>query len=112
MASLATELTNSFSNVLLEIETRPYAEQEQIYKGLLKLMNHQRKLVKARQDLATKLKGSDESRKAAEEHSSVGSNEEDQKQKQLPKEPVLPMPQLPEINIANTIDFNNNNNNS
>lgn len=58
MGNLATELTNSFNNVLLEIETRPYAEQEQIYKGLLKLMNQQRKLVKARQDMTTKLKGS------------------------------------------------------
>jgi hypothetical protein len=118
MGSLATELTNSFNNVLLEIETRPYAEQVQIYKGLLKLMNQQRKLVKAREDLATKLKGSvlrpihNKSRKAAED-SSLGRNEEDQKQKQLPKEPVLPMPepQLPELNIANTTDLNNNNNN-
>jgi hypothetical protein len=117
MGSLATELTNSFNNVLLEIETRPYAEQVQIYKGLLKLMNQQRKLVKAREDLATKLKGSvlrpihNKSRNAAED-SSLGRNEEDQKQKQLPKEPVLsmPEPQLPELNIANTTDLNNNNN--
>jgi hypothetical protein len=110
MGGLATQLTNSFDNILFEIETRSYAEQEQIYKGLLKLMNQQRKLVKARRDLATKLKGSvdkpvvNETRKDAEEHSIVARNEEDQKQKQLPKEPELPMPepQLPEINIENT----------
>ena len=116
MGGLATQLTNSFDNILFEIETRSYAEQEQIYKGLLKLMNQQLKLVKARRDLATKLKGSDkpvvnETRKEAEEHSIVARNkEEDQKQKQLPKEPELPMPepQLPEINIENTTNVNNN----
>lgn len=117
MGGLAAQLTNSFDNILFEIKTRPYAEQEQIYKGLLKLMNQQRKLVKARRDLATKLKGSvdkpvvNESRKAAEEHSIVrGNEEEDQKQKQLPKESELPIPepQLPEINIANT-NVNNDN---
>jgi hypothetical protein len=119
MGGLATQLANSFDNILFEIETRSYAEQEQIYKGLLKLMNQQRKLVKARRDLATKLKGSvdkpvvNETRKDAEEHSIVARNEEDQKQKQLPKEPELPMPepQLPEINIENTSNDNNNNNN-
>ena len=118
MGGLATQLTNSFDNILFEIETRSYAEQEQIYKGLLKLMNQQRKLVKARRDLATKLKGSvdkpvvNETRKEAEEHSILARNEEDQnKQKQLPKEPELPMPepQLPEINIENTANVNNNN---
>lgn len=113
---LATQLTNSYSNILFEIETKSYAEQEQIYKGLLKLMNQQHKLIKARRDLATKLKGSDkpdvnENRKEAKEHSIVGRNEEDQKQKQLPKEPELPMPepQLPEINTENTTNVNNNN---
>jgi hypothetical protein len=112
MGGLATQLTNSFDNILFEIETRSYAEQEQIYKGLLKLMNQQQKLIKARRDLATKLKGSDkpdvnENRKEAKEHSIVGRNEE----KQLPKEPELPMPepQLPEINIENTTTNLNNN---
>jgi hypothetical protein len=116
MGGLATQLTNSFDNILFEIETKSYAEQEQIYKGLLKLMNQQHKLIKARRDLATKLKGSDkpdinENTKEAKEHSIVGRNEEeDQKQKQLPKEPELPMPepQLPEINIENTTNVNNN----
>jgi hypothetical protein len=116
MGGLATQLTNSFDNILFEIETRSYAEQEQIYKGLLKLMNQQRKLVKARRDLATELKGSvdkpvvNETRKEAEEHSIGARNEEDQKQKQLPKEPELPMPepQLPEINIEKTTNVNNN----
>ena len=111
MGGLATQLTNSFDNILFEIETRSYAEQEQIYKGLLKLMNQQQKLIKARRDLATKLKGSDkpdvnENRKEAKEHSILGRNEE----KQLPKEPELPMPepQLPEISIENTTNVNNN----
>jgi hypothetical protein len=80
-------------------------------------MNQQRKLVKARRDLATELKGSvdkpvvNETRKEAEEHSIAARNEEeDQKQKQLPKEPELPMPepQLPEINIEKTTNVNNN----
>lgn len=113
MGGLARQLTNSFDNILFEIETKSYAEQEQIYKGLLKLMNQQHKLIKARRDLATKLKGSDkpdvnENRKEAKEHSIVGRNGEDQKQ--LPKEPELPMPepQLPEINIENTTNVNNN----
>ena len=73
-------------------------------------MNQQHKLIKARRDLATKLKGSDkpdanENRKEAKKHSIVGRNEE----KQLPKEPELPMPepQLPEINIENTTNVNN-----
>jgi hypothetical protein len=116
MGGLATQLTNSFDNILFEIETRSYAEQEQIYKGLLKLMNQQRKLVKARRDLATELKGSvdkpvvNETRKEGEEHSIAARNEEDQRQKQLPKEPELPMPepQLPEINIENSTNVNNN----
>ena len=117
MGGLARQLTDSFDNILYEIETKSYGEQEQIYKGLSKLMNQQHKLIKARRDLATKLKGSDkpdanENRKEAKKHSIVGRNEEeDQKQKRLPKEPELPMPepQLPEINIENTTNVNNNN---
>src|SRR5918995_519100 len=37
MGELATQFTNSFEDVLSEIRTRTYAEQEQIYLGFIKL---------------------------------------------------------------------------
>ncbi|HYX54684.1 MAG TPA: hypothetical protein VE818_00865, partial [Nitrososphaeraceae archaeon] len=47
----ATQFTNSFEDVLSEIRTRTYAEQEQIYIGFLKLIDQQRELIVARKDL-------------------------------------------------------------
>ena len=58
MGGLATQFTNSFEDVLSEIRTRTYAEQEQIYIGFLKLIDQQRELIVARKDLATRLKAS------------------------------------------------------
>src|SRR5215213_3415776 len=58
MGGLATQFTNSFEDVLSEIRTRTYAEQEQIYLGFLKLIDQQRELILARRDLATRLKAS------------------------------------------------------
>ena len=58
MGELATQFTNSFEDVLSEIRTRTYAEQEQIYLGFLKLIDQQRELILARKDLATRLKAS------------------------------------------------------
>ena len=58
MGSLATQFTNSFEDVLSEIRTRTYAEQEQIYIGFLKLIEQQRELIVARKDLSARLKAS------------------------------------------------------
>src|SRR5918994_1152230 len=58
MGELATQFTNSFEDVLSEIRTRTYAEQEQIYLGFLKLIDQQRELILARKDLASRLKAS------------------------------------------------------
>ncbi len=38
MGDLATQFTNSFEDILSEIRTREYIEQEQIYRGFLKLI--------------------------------------------------------------------------
>jgi hypothetical protein len=58
MGELATQFTNSFEDVLSEIRTRTYAEQEQIYLGFIKLIDQQRELILARKDLSTRLKAS------------------------------------------------------
>jgi hypothetical protein len=58
MGKLATQFTNSFEDVLSEIRTKTYAEQEQIYLGFIKLIDQQRELILARKDLATRLKAS------------------------------------------------------
>lgn len=58
MGDLSGRFANSFEDVLSEIRTRNYAEQEQIYTGFLRLMDYQRELVLARRDLATRLKNS------------------------------------------------------
>ena len=44
MGDLATQFTNSFEDILSEIRTREYIEQEQIYRGFLKLINLSTKL--------------------------------------------------------------------
>ena len=58
MGDLATQFTNSFEDILSEIRTREYIEQEQMYRGLLKLIEQQRKLLIARQNLSAKLNDS------------------------------------------------------
>ena len=58
MGNLAMKFADSFEDVLSEIQTRTFAEQEQIYTGFLKLMDQQRDLVLARRDLAARLKDS------------------------------------------------------
>ena len=57
MGDLATQFTNSFEDILSEIRTREYIEREQMYSGLLKLIEQQRKLI-ARQNLSAKLNDS------------------------------------------------------
>jgi hypothetical protein len=56
MGSLATQFTTSFDDIVDEIRTRTYAEQEQIYTGFLKIIDNQRDLISARKELAIKLK--------------------------------------------------------
>jgi hypothetical protein len=58
MGELATQFTNSFEDILSEIRTKTYAEQEQIYLGFIKLIDQQRELISARKDLAIRLKAS------------------------------------------------------
>jgi hypothetical protein len=58
MGSLATQFTNSFDDILSEIKTKTYEEQQQIFSGFIKLTEQQRDLLIARKDLAAKLKGS------------------------------------------------------
>jgi hypothetical protein len=103
MGDLAIQFSSSFDDILSEISsTKTYVEQEQIYKGFIKLLEQQRELLIARKDLAAKLRGS-----VQQEPIAVNSNKirqlqltERNKKKQLSKESELPpmqKPQLPEI---------------
>ena len=59
MGDLALQFSSSFDNIVSEISlTRTYAEQEQIYKGFIRLLGLQRELLVARKKLAAKLKDS------------------------------------------------------
>jgi hypothetical protein len=58
MGDLAMQFTDSFENVLSEIRTRTFTEQEQIYTGFLKLIDQQRQLIIARRDMSIRLKDS------------------------------------------------------
>jgi hypothetical protein len=59
MGDLAVQFSSSFNNIVSEISsTKTYVEQEQIYKGFIKLVEQQRELLVARKDLAARLKGS------------------------------------------------------
>jgi hypothetical protein len=59
MGVLASVYTDSFDQAMSEIKTtHTYAEQEQIYDGLMKLLEQQREFVSSRMDLASKLKSS------------------------------------------------------
>ena len=103
MGDLATQFTNSFEDILSEIRTRTYTEQEQIYTGFLKLIEQQRGLIIARRDLATKLKDSVQKPAVTRQRSSLVGKE----QPKLSREPELPPlpspePQLPEVITAST----------
>ena len=112
MGGLASQFTNSFDDILTEIKTKTYEEQEQIYKGFIKLIEQQRDLLIARRDLAAKLKDSIQKPVAGitnystttEKHSLIG---EKQQQLGVLKEPELPSsqePQLPEIIAATSAE--------
>ena len=59
MGNLALQFSTSFDDIMSEISlTRTYAEQEHIYKGFIRLVQLQRKLLVARKELAAKLKDS------------------------------------------------------
>ncbi|MBV9667924.1 MAG: hypothetical protein JO327_07310, partial [Nitrososphaeraceae archaeon] len=103
MGDLATQFTNSFEDILSEIRTRTYTEQEQIYTGFLKLIEQQRGLLIARRDLATKLKSSVQKPVVTRQRSSLVGKE----QPKVSREPELPLlpppePQLPEVITAST----------
>jgi hypothetical protein len=103
MGDLAMQFTSSFEDIVSEIRTRTYAEQEQIYAGFLKLMEQQRGLLIARRDLAAKLKGSLQTKPALAaitKRPSLNGKE----QSGGSKEPEIPLPsrerrQLPGIVI-------------
>src|SRR5215212_5369463 len=105
MGNLASQFTYSFDNILSEIKTRTYEEQEEIYSGFIKLIEQQRDLLVARRDLAAKLKdsvrkpvvGTTNDNTTSEKASLIG---EKQQQLGVVREPELPPsqdPQLPEI---------------
>src|SRR5919202_4630951 len=58
MGNLAIQFTSSFDDILSDIKTRTYEEQEEIYTGFIKLIEQQRDLLIARRGLAAKLKDS------------------------------------------------------
>jgi hypothetical protein len=91
MGDLAMQFTSSFEDIVSEIRTRTYAEQEQIYLGFLKLMEQQRGLLIARRDLAAKLKGSVQT-KPALVSTSKRLSLRGKEQLRLSKEPELPPP--------------------
>ena len=101
MGDLAMQFTSSFEDIVSEIITRTYTEQEQIYIGFLKLMEQQRGLLIARRDLAAKLKGSVQTKPALVATSKRPSLR-GKEQLRVSKEPELPPPtslerQIPEI---------------
>ena len=105
MGDLAVQFSSSFDDIVSEISsTTTYAEQEQIYKGFIKLLEQQRELLVARKDLAAKLKDSVQQEPIAlnnkiKQPQLTEGRQRQQQQKQLPKAAELPMPepQLPEI---------------
>jgi hypothetical protein len=98
--SLATQFTSSFDDILSDIKTRTYEEQEQIYTGFIKLIKQQRDLLIARRDLAAKLKDSirrpvvGAATATTKKPSLIGKK---QQRLGLVKEPELPSPQDPQL---------------
>src|SRR3954469_3277512 len=100
MGDLALQFSTSFDDILSEISlTRTYAEQEQIYKGFIRLIQMQRKLLVARKELATKLKGAVHEPILINNNNNNNNNDIKQPeltqdtQNQLNKASELPMPQ-------------------
>jgi len=95
MGDLALKFSTSFDDILSEISlTRTYAEQEQIYKGFIRLIQMQRKLLVARKELATKLKGAVHEPILINNNNDIKQPELTQDtQNQLNKASELPMPQ-------------------
>jgi hypothetical protein len=105
MGDLAVQFSSSFDEIVSEISsTRTYAEQEQIYKGFIKLLEQQLELLVARKDLAARLKNSVQQEPIAlnnkiKQRQLTEGKKQQQQNKQLPKasELLIPEPQLPEI---------------
>jgi hypothetical protein len=101
MGNLAIQFTSSFDDILSDIKTRTYEEQEQIYTGFIKLIEQQRDLIIARRDLAAKLKDSVQKpvvdAAATTEKPSIGGVKKQQQLESAPEDP-----QLPEIIAATT----------
>jgi hypothetical protein len=98
MGNLAIQFTSSFDDILSDIKTTTYEEQEQIYTGFIKLLEQQRDLLMARRDLASKLKDSIQKPvvgAATARKPSLG-----EKQQLEPELLGLQDPQLPEIIAA------------
>src|SRR6478609_1693682 len=95
MGDLALQFSTSFDDILSEISlTKTYAEQEQIYKGFIRLIQMQRKLLVARKELAAKLKGAVHEPILINNNNDIKQPELTQDtQNQLNKTSELPMPQ-------------------
>lgn len=106
MGDLALQFSTSFEDIMSEISlTRTYAEQEQIYKGFIRLIQLQRKLLVARKELAAKLKDSVDKPLLIIKNNDMKKPHLTQiKQNQLNKESELPLPQPePESELPETI---------
>jgi hypothetical protein len=106
MGDLASQFSTSFDNIISEISlTRTYAEQEQIYKGFIKLIQLQRKFLVARKELAAKLKDSvDKPLLIIKDNNSIIEPQLTQaKQNQLSKKSELPKPQSQLPETVNTV---------
>jgi hypothetical protein len=95
MGSLASQFTNSFDDILSEIKTKTYEEQEEIYSGFIKLIEQQRDLLIARRGLAAKLK--DSVQKPVIDAATMDKPPLEQKIQHEPELPSAQDPQLPEI---------------
>ena len=94
MGDLALQFSTSFDDILSEISlTRTYAEQEQIYKGFIRLIQMQRKLLVARKELAAKLKDSVDKPILINNNDIKQPELTQDTQNQLNKTSELPMPQ-------------------
>jgi hypothetical protein len=106
MGDLASQFSTSFDNIISEISlTRTYAEQEQIYKGFIKLVQLQRKFLVARKELAAKLKDSvDKPLLIIRDNNDIKEPQLTQaKQNQLNKKSELPKPQSQLPETVNTV---------
>jgi hypothetical protein len=55
MGNLAIRFNKVYDQMLGEIRTKPYSEQENIYAGLITLLDYQRQLAVARKDMAARI---------------------------------------------------------